>query len=166
MSISTLKIKFNSTLLLLSFLCPKGYRCRYLVIDTGEGMYTVILISVNLFLQSSFPITTHAIHIINHSWIFDKIYNIFKPLLNSYIRSKIFFHGHDMTSLHKHILPEHLPKRYGGVWQDYSYTIWLESIRRNYDVTKEVMASGYKIRANEVSPEVLRRFNEEGIKLS
>lgn len=109
---------------------------------------------------------THAIHIINHSWIFDKIYNMFKPLLNSQIRSKIFFHGYDVKSLHKHILPEYLPKRYGGVCQDYNYTIWLESIRKDYDATKEVLRCGYKIRENEITPDVARRFIEEGIKLS
>lgn len=116
--------------------------------------------------QSSFPATTYAIHIVNNSWIFDKIYSIFKPLLNSSMRSRIFFHGHDLSSLHKHIHPEHLPERYGGIWPDYSYTIWLESCRKNYKITKEVISSGYKFRESEICPEVVRQLKEDGIKLS
>lgn len=107
-----------------------------------------------------------AIHILNHSWIFDKIYNVFKPLLTSDTQSKIYFHGYDVTSLHKYINPEHLPERYGGIWQDYPYTIWLEYLHKNYDFAKEIMACGYKFREDEVNPEFLRRLKDEGIKLS
>ncbi|KAJ0182045.1 hypothetical protein K1T71_002767 [Dendrolimus kikuchii] len=116
-------------------------------------------------LVSCFPANTHAIHVINHSWIFDKIYNIFRPFLNSVMRSRIFFHGYDVTSLHKHIHPDHLPKRYGGIWPDYSYTIWLESLKKNKEVAKEMIKCGYKFRDYEVSPEVLRQLKDEGIKL-
>lgn len=117
-------------------------------------------------MQSSFPATTHAIHVINHSWLFDKIYNIFKPLLNSTMRSKIYFHGYDVTSLHKHIHPDHLPERYGGIWPDYSYTIWLESLKKNFVVAKEMISAGYKFREKEICPEVVRKLNGEGITLS
>ncbi|XP_028155799.1 alpha-tocopherol transfer protein-like isoform X2 [Ostrinia furnacalis] len=117
-------------------------------------------------LVSSFPASTHAIHIINHSWLFDKIYNIFKPFLNADMRSRIFFHGYDNSSLHKHIHPDHLPERYGGIWPDYSYTIWLESLKKNLRVAKEMIACGYKFREDEICPEVVRQLKEEGIKLS
>ncbi|KAL0849477.1 hypothetical protein ABMA28_013756 [Loxostege sticticalis] len=117
-------------------------------------------------LVSSFPASTHAIHIINHSWLFDKIYNIFKPLLNADMRSRIFFHGYDNSSLHKHIHPDHLPERYGGIWPDYSYTIWLESLKKNLRVAKEMIACGYKFREHEICPEVVRQLKEEDIKLS
>ncbi|XP_047042152.1 alpha-tocopherol transfer protein-like isoform X1 [Helicoverpa zea] len=114
---------------------------------------------------SCFPVTTHAIHIINHSWLFDKIYNIFKPLLNSNMRSRIYFHGHDNSSLHKHIHPNHLPERYGGTWPDYSYTIWLNSLKKNFEVAKQVLDYGYKFREEEVDPEVVRQLKENGFKL-
>ncbi|XP_011549836.3 alpha-tocopherol transfer protein isoform X1 [Plutella xylostella] len=117
-------------------------------------------------LVSSFPANTHAIHIINHSWVFDKMYSIFKPLLNSQMKSRIFFHGHDCQSLHKHILPAHLPERYGGIHPDYSYTIWLDSLKKNYRVVSELIDCGYKFREDEVAPEVVRRLKEEGFKLS
>ncbi|XP_053600164.1 alpha-tocopherol transfer protein isoform X1 [Plodia interpunctella] len=117
-------------------------------------------------LVSSFPAITHAIHIINHSWLFDKIYSMFKPFLTESMRSKIIFHGYDVTSLHKHIHPDHLPERYGGIWPDYSYIIWLESLKKNFVVAKEVISSGYKLREKEICPEVVRKLKDEGIKLS
>ncbi|CAG4997994.1 unnamed protein product [Parnassius apollo] len=117
-------------------------------------------------LVSSFPATTHAIHVINHSWLFDKMYNIFKPFLNSEMQSKIYFHGYDVKSLHEHIKPEHLPERYGGVWPDYSYTDWLESLKKNFTVVKEMIECGYKFREEEFCPEVARKLKEEDIMLS
>lgn len=116
--------------------------------------------------QSCFPANTYAIHIINHSWIFDKIFSIFKPFLDSVMRSKIYFHGSDFTSLHKHIIPDYLPVRYGGIWPDYSYTIWFESLRKNIHVAKEMINCGYKFREEEINPEVVRQLKEEGIQLS
>ncbi|XP_045511357.1 alpha-tocopherol transfer protein-like isoform X2 [Colias croceus] len=117
-------------------------------------------------LVSSFPATTYAIHIINHSWVFDKMYNIFKPFLTADMRSRIFFHGYDVTSLHKHIRPEYLPERYGGVWPDFSYTGWLESLRHNHTIAKETISCGYKFRAEELGSEVVSRLKEEGVELS
>lgn len=98
--------------------------------------------------------------------MFDKIYNIFKPLLTAEMRSRIFFHGYDVTSLHKHIQKEYLPERYGGIWPDYSYTIWLESLRNNPPVAKEILKCGYKFREGEFSPAVERQLKEEGITLT
>ena len=82
------------------------------------------------------------------------------------MRSKIFFHGYDVTSLHQHIQPDFLPERYGGIWPDYPYTVWLESLKKNYAVAKEVLACGYKFREQEICPEVVRRLKQEGVKLS
>lgn len=82
------------------------------------------------------------------------------------MRSKIYFHGYDVRSLHKYIHPDHLPERYGGIWPDYPYTIWLESLKKNFVVAKEVIAAGYKFREEEICPDVVRQLKEEGIKLS
>lgn len=117
-------------------------------------------------LQTSFPQRTHAIHIINHSWIFDKIYNVFKPFLSEDIQSKIFFHGYDLTSLHKHISPEHLPEKYGGVWPDYPYTIWLEALKDNVMVVKEMIECGYNFREDQIGSNALKYCKEKGLKLS
>ncbi|XP_041980370.1 alpha-tocopherol transfer protein [Aricia agestis] len=113
-------------------------------------------------LVSSFPATTHAIHIVNNSWIFDKMYSIFRPFLTKSMQARIFFHGYDMASLHKHIHPEHLPERYGGTWQDYAYTIWLEALKDNLTIAKEMMACGYKFREHEVGMSVAKHIREVG----
>jgi hypothetical protein len=38
---------------------------------------------------------------------------------------QIYFHGQDMESLHSHIDPKFLPKRYGGMRPEYRYTDWV-----------------------------------------
>lgn len=63
---------------------------------------------------TSMALRTISIHIINQNWAFDAIFQVFKPFLNQRMKEKIYFHGKDMQSLHKHILPAHLPKKYGG----------------------------------------------------
>ncbi|GBP06077.1 Clavesin-2 [Eumeta japonica] len=127
---------------------------------------TAVASKIVKLMVSSFPAITHSIHVINHSWVVDKMYAIFKPLLNARMTSRIYFHGSDVTSLHKHIHPEHLPKRYGGVWPDYSYTVWLESLRKNAQVAKEMISCGYKFREEELSPDVVMQLKEEGVKLA
>lgn len=117
-------------------------------------------------LVNCYPTKIHAIHIINHSWIFDKAYSVFKPFLNDVMKSRIYFHGNDVTSLHKHISPDYLPESYGGVWPDYSYTIWLDSLRKNVVVAKEMISCGYKFREHELNQDVLEHLTKEGIQIS
>lgn len=84
-----------------------------------------------------------AIHIVNQSWIFDMIYNCFKPFLDERMKKRIFFHGDDMESLHQHIDPKHLPKKYGGVHEDYDYMDWLRFFATNNTIVKELKSLGY-----------------------
>ncbi|KAH8404823.1 hypothetical protein KR222_004793, partial [Zaprionus bogoriensis] len=79
-------------------------------------------------LVTSMPIRTEALHIVNQNMVFSAAFKIFKPFLSTYMREHLFIHGSDMSSLHKHIYPEHLPKRYGGLNDDYSYTLWLDML--------------------------------------
>lgn len=87
----------------------------------------------------------YAIHIINQSWVFDVIYKIFKPLLDSRMKARIYFHGTDMSSLHKHISPTGLPEMYGGVRPEHSYKQWLLGMRTNDTILKEVRSLGYVV---------------------
>ncbi|XP_064549100.1 alpha-tocopherol transfer protein isoform X2 [Drosophila montana] len=80
-------------------------------------------------LVTSMPIRTAALHIVNQNWLFNAAFKIFKPFLNASMRERLFIHGSDMSSLHEHIYPEHLPKRYGGMHEDYSYTLWLDMLQ-------------------------------------
>ena len=47
---------------------------------------------------------------------------------------QIHFHGQDLESLHSHIDPKFLPKAYGGLRPEYSYTDWVDSLVRNKDI--------------------------------
>lgn len=66
------------------------------------------------WLQDSVPLRIKAIHIINQPKIFNVVFSLFKPFLREKLRSRIYFHGTDRDSLHKHIAPECLPACYGG----------------------------------------------------
>lgn len=66
------------------------------------------------FLQEAMPIRLKALHIINQPKIFNMVFQLFKPFLKEKLRGRIYFHGNDMASFHKHMSPEVLPKTYGG----------------------------------------------------
>nr|CAD7410324.1 unnamed protein product [Timema poppensis] len=86
---------------------------------------------------TSFPVRTHAIHIVNQSWVFDIIYTIFRPMLDERMKEKIYFHGDDLDSLHAHIDPKFLPACYGGVQPEFSYMDWMDSLRNNPRIVRE-----------------------------
>ncbi|CAH1105866.1 unnamed protein product [Psylliodes chrysocephalus] len=108
---------------------------------------------------TSFPMKIHALHIVNQSWIFDIIYNIFKPFLDERMKEKIFFHGDDMESLHQHIDPKHLPERYGGIHPDYNYNDWIENFEKNDKIVQELKSLGYNDYRND--PEIIE--NEQNL---
>lgn len=66
------------------------------------------------WLQDSVPLRIKAIHIINQPKIFNVVFALFKPFLREKLRNRIYFHGTDRDSLHKHMSPECLPKCYAG----------------------------------------------------
>lgn len=98
----------------------------------------------------------HAIHIVNQSWVFDIIFKFFSTLLNDKMRSRIFFHGDNMESLHEHIEPKYLPEKYGGVRAETNYKDWLYEMRKNETILKEMRQLGYI-----VEDEDIKRFLEE-----
>lgn len=92
---------------------------------------------------TAFPIRIHALHILNQSWVFDAIFAVFKPLLDANMRNKLFFHGNNYESLHKHILPEYLPKMYGGVRNELPYYKWIQSIIKDPKIVEQMNKMGY-----------------------
>lgn len=58
-----------------------------------------------------------GIHIVNQPKIFQIVFALFKPFLREKLRNRIYFHGSDLASLHKHISPKHIPAAYGGTSQ-------------------------------------------------
>jgi hypothetical protein len=66
------------------------------------------------WLQDSVPLRVKAIHIVNQPKIFNMVFALFKPFLKEKLRNRIYFHGNDRESLHKHISQKCLPKEYDG----------------------------------------------------
>lgn len=79
------------------------------------------------------------------------IYQIFKPFLNERMRERVFIHGNDMESLHKHIDKNRLPKKYGGDMPEFPYTDWLKSLAKNEKVMDELRQLGYVFEQEEVN---------------
>lgn len=88
---------------------------------------------------------TVAIHIVNQNWAFDAVFQVFKPFLNQKMKEKIYIHGSDLSSLHKHIPPSNLPKKYGGQMPEYNYNCWLDGLKHNDKVIKEMKELGYDL---------------------
>lgn len=100
---------------------------------------------VMALMVSAFPMKTHAIHILHQSWIFDVMFAMFRPLLDANMQSRIFFHGDDMSSLHKHIGKTHLPKKYGGTREELKYYKWIDSLSKKPKIVKEMYQLGYVV---------------------
>ncbi|XP_050438045.1 alpha-tocopherol transfer protein [Adelges cooleyi] len=94
---------------------------------------------------SSIPIKTYAIHILNESWVFDTVFNLFKPLLGRRYHEMLFFHGKNMESLHKHIDPKYLPTVYGGIRPSYPYQHWFINMKKNKRIVEEMESLGYDV---------------------
>lgn len=110
---------------------------RYLTPSIAQKIIALIV--------TSSPLRTEAIHIVNQSWLFSAIINVFKPFLNAKMREKLFVHGTDMNLLHQHISPKYLPKRYGGVHEDTTYplSLWTESLKADEKLKWELEKLGY-----------------------
>lgn len=91
------------------------------------------------------PMRTAEIHVVNNTRAFDTAFQFFKPFLNERMRERIYIHGTDMKSLHKHLHPEHLPSKYGGNHEDYPYTKWITSILKDEPIVKELKLLGYDV---------------------
>lgn len=90
------------------------------------------------------PQRTCEIHIVNHGWVFDVMFQMFKPFMSDRMRANIHFHGADMTSLHRFVPPEHLPAKYGGMMPDISCSSWIDSLTKSEQIISELETFGYK----------------------
>ncbi|XP_024082535.1 alpha-tocopherol transfer protein-like [Cimex lectularius] len=104
---------------------------------------------VQEIMATSFPMKISAIHIVNESWVFEKVYSMFKPFLTTRYKDILFFHGSDMNSLHKHIDPKFLPESYGGKRPEFHYAEWFRKLTKNRAVVEAMTELGYKTEYNE-----------------
>lgn len=92
---------------------------------------------------SALPHRVQAVHIVNASKVFDYVFGMIKPFLSDFMKERIFIHP-DMESLHQHISPKCLPKRFGGVHKDYIYNDWLTVLKDNDTLFVELASCGYE----------------------
>lgn len=62
----------------------------------------------------AFPLRILAIHIVQQNWIINFLLSVIAPFLPLKIKSRIYHHGNNWESLHRHLDPTVLPEDYGG----------------------------------------------------
>ncbi|CAH2049102.1 unnamed protein product, partial [Iphiclides podalirius] len=95
------------------------------------------------------PARLRSCHIINYNWLLNTFFYLFKRFIPQETWGRIYFHGHDLKSLHRHIDPECLPKRYGGSCRNHvSLGHWFQKIKKYRDAQfdKEMKAIGYLVK--------------------
>ncbi|XP_078722425.1 alpha-tocopherol transfer protein-like [Lampetra fluviatilis] len=65
-------------------------------------------------LQDAFPVRVKAVNIFNEPIIMKAIFAIVKPFLKEKLQKRYYFHGSDLSSLHRSLPPGVLPNEYGG----------------------------------------------------
>ncbi|XP_067007617.1 alpha-tocopherol transfer protein isoform X1 [Anabrus simplex] len=66
------------------------------------------------YLATAFPMRLNGIHIVHQPALFSMVFSLFKGFLDERMRRRLFFHGHDLESLHEHIPANVLPPELGG----------------------------------------------------
>jgi len=82
-------------------------------------------------LQDSYPARFKEIHFYNHPSLFNMIFAVAKPFLKEKMRKRIYFHGHDITSVQKSFGSSLLPEYLGGILPDNDYA--------NHDLTTRLL---------------------------
>ncbi|XP_011701390.1 PREDICTED: alpha-tocopherol transfer protein-like [Wasmannia auropunctata] len=74
------------------------------------------------FIQEAMPMRLKAVHFVKQPWLFNMVWQMIKPFVKEKLRTRMFFHGSKMSSLHTHIPPSHLPKNYDGELPEIDYS--------------------------------------------
>ncbi|CAH0718131.1 unnamed protein product, partial [Brenthis ino] len=95
----------------------------------------------------AFPVHQRGIHIINCSRFIEKLFSVFRRIAPADIWERVYFHGYDLSSLHRYIDPECLPTRYGGHRQSVSLRDWLHKIKqyKNKQFDEDMRTLGYAV---------------------
>ncbi|XP_017773249.1 PREDICTED: clavesin-1 isoform X2 [Nicrophorus vespilloides] len=96
------------------------------------------------FIQDAMPLRLKEVHMVKQPFIFNMVWNIFKPFIKEKLKKRIFFHGSKMSSLHKYMQPSHLPKNYDGQMPAINYTgaDWYPAIDSHIEHIKNMNSYG------------------------
>lgn len=96
---------------------------------------------MTVYQEEALPMRTKGTHFINTPGGFDKIFNMFKPMMSKKQQSRLYVHGTNFESLYQQIPQKYLPVEYGGENGSYTELIkeWEDRILayRNYWVEEE-----------------------------
>lgn len=98
------------------------------------------------FLQDAVPLRVKGIHVVNQPKIFQMVFSLFKPFLKEKLKNRIYFHGTDRDSFHKHIEARCLPPCYGGTSNATRITgpQWYELLLKFEQEFEAINSYGYK----------------------
>jgi len=74
------------------------------------------------FIQDAMPLRLKEVHFVKEPFIFNMVWQLFKPFVKAKLKKRMFFHGDNMCQLHKHIPASSLPKNYGGTLPEINYS--------------------------------------------
>ncbi|XP_074040139.1 retinaldehyde-binding protein 1 isoform X2 [Leptinotarsa decemlineata] len=105
--------------------------------------FSLLLLS---FIQDAMPLRLKEVHMVKEPFVFNMVWQIFKPFIRQKLKSRIFFHGSKMASLHKKMSPSHLPKDYDGDLPaiNYSGKEWFPVVENYKDHIKTMNSFGLK----------------------
>jgi len=99
--------------------------------------------SVASIIQSTFPLRFREIHIINESYLFGIVFALIKPFLSDTIKSRIQFHGSNLTQLHETLKPSILPVEFGGNLGTMSNTSLVGAMLECEDYFRDLCSYGF-----------------------
>lgn len=74
------------------------------------------------FIQDAMPLRLKEVHIVKQPYLFNLVWQMFKPFVKDKLKNRLFFHGSKMSSLHQHLHPDYMPEDYGGKKPKINYT--------------------------------------------
>lgn len=97
------------------------------------------------FIQDAMPLRLKEVHIVKQPFLFNMVWQMFKPFVKDKLKKRMFFHGNKMATLHSYLAPSHLPKNYGGDLPEIDYTgaEWYPNLLKYEDKIKEWNSYGY-----------------------
>ncbi|XP_015909534.1 clavesin-2-like [Parasteatoda tepidariorum] len=117
----------------------RGVSQKHLKMLTLENILLIIYSTM-----SCFPGRYKGAHVIGMPKFFQVAWNMVYPFVFTLkMQKRIFIHGNDLKSLHKHISPSILPEEYGGELPPFDNSWWHKMILENNEWALDQRLYGY-----------------------